>query len=386
MHISAKNLSRAFIALFGVLIIGLGITSCTIFESNEEKLPEIFSSIEDGKADVDVLETVHIQAVGGKLDYVTLVNEETGKEVKAELDGNEWYNIEPLAFNNSYKLTAKATKDDKAVIRTQTFATIMPDNYTAPMVYPPDGSVVGVAQPVAVKFDEPIADRKRAQKCIHIETTPKVEGAFFWVSNREVRWRGEHFWEPGTKIDVKVDCYGQDMGNGIFAEANAKSSFTIGERVEGFADDKTHELIIKKNGKTIRTIPIAMGTDRFPTPNGIYYIGDKHEHIVMDSSTFGVPVDSADGYKTDVQWATRMSYSGIFIHAAPWSVWAQGNTNASHGCLNVSTENGKWVYDTLKPGDPVTVTNTKGPTLPGDDGLGDWNIPWSEWKEGNADG
>lgn len=386
MRISAKNLGRAFIALFGVLIIGFGISACSLFESHSEKLPEIFSSIEDGKADVDVLETVHIQAVGGKLTSVTLVETDNGEKVKSELDGNEWYNVEPLDFNKSYKLTAKATKNGKSVIRTQTFATIMPDNYTVPYIYPPNKSVVGVAQPVAVKFDEPIKNRKAAQACIHIKTTPKVEGAFFWVSNTEVRWRGEHFWKPGTKIDVKVDCYGQNLGNGIYGKANAKSSFTIGDRVEGFADDKTHKLVIKKDGKVIRTIPIAMGTDNHPTPNGIYYIGEQREHIIMDSSTFGVPVNSPDGYKTDVQWASRMSYSGIFIHAAPWSEWAQGSTNASHGCLNVSTENGKWVYEHLKPGDPVTVKNTKGPTLAGDDGLGDWNIPWSEWKKGNADG
>ncbi|NLE78002.1 MAG: L,D-transpeptidase, partial [Rhodococcus sp.] len=95
--------------------------------------------------------------------------------------------------------------------------------------------------------------------------------------------------------------------------------------------------------------------------------------------------DSAQGYKTPVEWATRMSYSGIFFHSAPWSVGQQGYTNVSHGCLNLSPANAKWVFDNTKRGDLVIVQNTVGGTLSGVDGLGDWNVPWEVWKAGNAD-
>ncbi len=54
-------------------------------------------------------------------------------------------------------------------------------------------------------------------------------------------------------------------------------------------------------------------------------------------------------------------------------------------CLNLSPSNAKWVYDNTKRGDIVVVKNTVGGTLSGTDGLGDWNIPWSVWKTGNAD-
>ncbi|MFT4089046.1 MAG: L,D-transpeptidase family protein, partial [Gordonia sp. (in: high G+C Gram-positive bacteria)] len=118
--------------------------------------------------------------------------------------------------------------------------------------------------------------------------------------------------------------------------------------------------------------------------NGIYIIGDRLDHIIMDSPTYGVPVGSPAGYRTDVAWATQMSYSGIYLHAAPWSVWAQGNTNTSHGCLNLSPDDAMWVVQNTLRGDPVTVKNTIGDPLPGTDGLGDWNIPWSTWKKGNA--
>ena len=92
------------------------------------------------------------------------------------------------------------------------------------------------------------------------------------------------------------------------------------------ADDNTKQVVFERDGKVIRTMPTSMGKAGDETDNGIYLVSDKHDHIIMDSSTYGVPVNSSNGYRTPVDYATRMSYSGIFFHSAPWSVWAQGNT------------------------------------------------------------
>ena len=118
--------------------------------------------------------------------------------------------------------------------------------------------------------------------------------------------------------------------------------------------------------------------------NGVYIVGDRLSHMIMDSSTYGVPSNAPNGYRTEVDWATQMSYSGIYVHAAPWSVGSQGYSNVSHGCLNVSTSNAQWFYENTKRGDIVEVVNTVGSILPGTDGLGDWNIPWEQWRAGNA--
>ncbi len=126
------------------------------------------------------------------------------------------------------------------------------------------------------------------------------------------------------------------------------------------AVDQDHTIYWWKDGRFVRKMPISMGSDRHPTPNGIYRTMEKYRDMYMDSSTYGVPIDSPDGYRTYVEYATRMSNSGIFIHAAPWSVNQQGNTNVSHGCINVSTENGKWVYDNVGRGTPIVVKGTVG--------------------------
>ncbi len=126
------------------------------------------------------------------------------------------------------------------------------------------------------------------------------------------------------------------------------------------ADDATKELTVWHDGKIVRKMPISMGSNEHPTPNGVYYTKEKYRDMYMDSSTYGVPVDSAEGYRTYVEYAIRMSYDGIFLHAAPWSVAQQGKSNVSHGCINVSTENGKWAFDRFPTGTPIVVRGTVG--------------------------
>ncbi|QKT06995.1 L,D-transpeptidase [Gordonia sp. X0973] len=133
------------------------------------------------------------------------------------------------------------------------------------------------------------------------------------------------------------------------------------------ADDNTHTIFWWHNGTYNRQMPISMGTNKHPTPNGTYYTKEKHRMIIMDSSTYGVAVNSPEGYKTPVDFATRMSWDGIFIHAAPWSVAQQGRSNASHGCINISEANGKWVFDNIPRGTPIVVRGTVGG--------GNWRTP-----------
>ncbi|UUO03373.1 Ig-like domain-containing protein [Mycolicibacterium novocastrense] len=348
-------------------------------------VPKLTASVTDGAVGVSVDSPVTVSAEDGVLEAVTMVNE-SGKSVAGALspDGLKWSTTEPLGYNKRYTLTAESLGLGGATTRRMSFETHSPENLTMPYVLPNNGEVVGVGQPVAVRFDENITNRVAAQKAIKIKTDPPVEGAFYWLNNQEVRWRPANYWKPGTKVDVAVNTYGVDLGDGLFGQENVSTSFTIGDEVITTVDDSTKTLTVKRNGEVVKTMPVSMGKNSTPTNNGVYIVGDRRSHMVMDSSTYGVPVNSANGYRTEVDWATQISYSGIYVHAAPWSVGSQGYSNVSHGCINVSTSNGRWFHDNSKRGDVVEIINTVGSTLPGTDGLGDWNIPWDQWKAGNA--
>lgn len=378
---------RAAVAAVGVA--ALGLTGCTVGEGNgaeeaaqvEEANPKPVANVEDGAEDWSVLDPVTVEIDGAKLDSVEMTNDE-GKEVAGELseDGTSWTTTENLGYGRTYTLEAKAGEEELS----SSFQTVVPTTMTYGYLSPQEGSTVGVGQPIAIRFDEPIADRHAAQEAIKVTTEPAVEGAFYWLNSSEVRWRPAEYWPSGTTVNVEVDIYGKDLGNGYYGQENNSTNFTIGDRVVAIADDATKTMTIERNGVVENSMPISMGSGTWPTPNGTYMIGDQHQNMVMDSTTYGLALEDG-GYKTPVKYATQMSYSGIYVHGAPWSVWAQGSQNVSHGCINVTDANAAWFQQNTKRGDIVIVKNTIGGTLPGTDGLGDWNIPWETWKKGNAD-
>ncbi|HEU4362267.1 MAG TPA: Ig-like domain-containing protein, partial [Mycobacterium sp.] len=348
-------------------------------------VPKLTASVTDQAVGVAVDAPVTVTAEDGVLGVVTMVNE-SGRAVDGQLspDGLTWSTSEPLGYNKRYTLNAQSLGLGGVTSRQMTFQTRSPENLTMAYVMPRDGEVVGVGQPVAIRFDENIADRAAAERVIKITADPPVVGAFYWLTNREVRWRPKSFWAPGTNVNVAVNTYGVDLGNGVFGQDNVTAHFTIGDELIATVDDDAKSLVVRINGEVVKTMAVSMGKDSTPTNNGTYIVGERYQHIVMDSSTYGVPVNSPNGYRLDVDWATQISYSGIFVHSAPWSVGAQGYSNTSHGCINVSPSNAMWFYDHIKRGDVVQIVNTIGSTLPGTEGLGDWNIPWSQWQAGNA--
>lgn len=340
-------------------------------------------SVRDGAAGVNPGEPVTVAAQGGELAEVTMTNE-NGHAVEAELagDGATWRTTEELGYHRTYEIVAK---DEDGATTSISFQTPAPDYTSDVALSPLPGSTVGVGQTIGFQFTNPVEDRQAAQDAIEITTEPKVDGEFYWLNNSLVRWRPAEYWEPGTEVSVTADIYGVDLGGGHYGGDDNSTSFTIGDRVITEVDNATKTMTVYRNGEALRTIPVSLGRPgRWATPNGTYRIGAEHESLLMDSATFGLGYDEG-GYRTPVQYATQMSYSGIYVHAAPWSVGAQGNTNTSHGCINVTTEAARWFQDVVKRGDIVTVKNTSGETLSGYDGLGDWNIPWSEWSQGNVD-
>ena len=349
-------------------------------------VPKLTASVKDGAVGVPVDSPVTVSAEDGVLGAVTMVNDEEGTPVTGELspDGLTWHTTEPLGYNERYTLNAQSLGLGGATSQQMTFQTHSPENLTMPYVLPNDGEVVGIGQPVAVRFDENIPNRLAAQRAITVTTNPPVEGAFYWLSNREVRWRPAQYWKPGTTVDVAVNTYGVDLGDGLFGQEDITTHFTIGDEVITTIDDNTKTLTVRQNGEVIKSMPVSMGKNSTPTNNGTFIIGDRFGHLIMDSSTYGVPTNSPNGYRTEVDYATQISYSGIYVHAAPWSVGSQGYSNVSHGCVNVSTSNAQWFFNNTKRGDIVEVVNTVGSILPGTDGLGDWNIAWDQWRAGNA--
>jgi lipoprotein-anchoring transpeptidase ErfK/SrfK len=346
---------------------------------------EITTDPADHAMNISPTEPISVNAKNGKIGLVRVVSPE-GQQIAGDVsdDGRSWQAKAPLGYNKTYTITASARGyDNRSVTSTSTFNTVAPRTLTFASMNPVENQVVGVGQPIAIYFDEPIANKKAAEDAITVSPSPKVDGAFYWFSDKEVHWRPQQFWAPGTQVDVDFKVYGKDLGNGIYGQEDRKVHYTIGDAFIARADGASHQMSIEINGRIVRTMPIAMGKPDFPSNNGVHVVTDRNAVKVMDSTTFGLALD-AGGYVAKVQWATRISNGGEFVHSAPWSVGQQGRANVSHGCINLSPENAKWFFDTVKKGDVVINTNTGGPNLRSWDGFGDWQIPWGEWLAGGA--
>ena len=375
-----------------VMLAGGALAACTIdregtaAESSETAEPEVHDpaviSVEDGAEDVEPGETVKVSSSDG-LESVTMTNEE-GKEVKAEFNAEktEWTTVEPLGYGREYTVEAATVHGETSK---SVFTTVTPNSQISAYIGPLDGSEVGVANAVNFYFDGTPPDRQAAQDAITIETSNDTEGAFYWIDPNHLVWRPKEFWEPGTEVKVTADIYGKDLGDGVYGAEDSSSTFTIGDYVKTVVDDNTKTLTVYRNDEEVKSFPVSLGRDgQFATPNGMYVVGEKNESMTMDSTTFGLSLD-AGGYRTQVNYATQMSWSGIYVHSAPWAIGALGSYNQSHGCINATPDDAQWFMNYVKQGDPVEVVNTSGETLSGLDGLGYWNLDWETLKAGNVD-
>ena len=284
-----------------------------------------------------------------------------------------------LGYGKTYTITA-AMKNVAGVANeaTSSFTTVVPDNKTAVSTFPTDGMTVGIAQPIAITFDEPIADRAAAQQAITVTTSPAQAGRLPLDQRPGTALAaGRSSGRAGPRVAVTVDIYGKNLGAGVYGQQDSAFSFVIGRSMTAEIDDNTKTMTVWQDGQVINSIPVSLGSNKYPTYNGVHVVAEKYETKIMDSSTWGLTGTGA--YRTEVGWATRISSSGEFVHAAPWSVDSQGYENVSHGCVNVSTDAAIWFYDTFIPGDPVTIKNTVGPNLEVWDGYGDFQLPFEEY-------
>ena len=100
--------------------------------------------------------------------------------------------------------------------------------------------------------------------------------------------------------------------------------FRTGSSMISVVDVDRHTLTVWRNGKKARVIPVSTGKDGFLTRNGTKVILEKHTLKIMDASTIGISQSDPEYYRMEVPYAMRVTWSGEFVHAAPWSTGEPG--------------------------------------------------------------
>jgi lipoprotein-anchoring transpeptidase ErfK/SrfK len=328
--------------------------------------------------------TVAVQ--DGALRQVQVMDTRTGHSVpgRPTPDNRSWTSTGPLAYSDRYQVNVDALGTDGLPVHSAVpFTTVHPASLTSATVGPALHAV-GVGQPLVVRFNHPVIDRAAAVKALTVSTTPAQPGAWYWISASEAHYRGASYWQPGTTLKLSANFFGNDLGGGAFGAADYDIVVHIHDSWVAKADGASETMQIFRNGQPVRSMPISLGSAKYPSHIGPHVISDKQPSIVMDSCSYGVCAGQPGYYKEKVDLDERISNDGEFVHSAPWSVGQQGDSNVSHGCVNLSPANARWFFDNFGVGDVVEITNSGGGKLPIYDTYGDWEIPWSQWSVGNS--
>lgn len=342
-----------------------------------------------GSTGVALDSPVKVAAPGGSVQSVTVSGGGTAVPGTFDAAQGEWTPTAGLASGTAYTVTIVVAFDGVKVTRTTSFTTLVPVATVQASVYPSEGTTVGVGEPVVVSFDQPI-ESPAARAAIVARFTVAMgdpqPGGWYWFSDEDLHFRPESFWSAHQAVQVTADLNGIDLGGGVWTAGSIDDTFSIGDARVSYANLQTEVMTVTLNGATVDRFPISAGSSEYPTMNGIHIVLDKEPVVHMVSSTVGIPVDSPEGYDEYVYDDVHISQSGEYVHAAPWSVYAQGVENVSHGCINVSPANALTFYNFSEVGDVVEVAGSIRPPLTSDEGVRDWSGPaWSEWAPAQVD-
>ena len=236
-------------------------------------------------------------------------------------------------------------------------ATSQSSKFAIASIQPSADQVVGVAHPVVIKFRTPVVDRHAAEQAMHITATPSMTGKFEWLDKDVAQWVPDKFWPAHSTIALSVGGMSTDLRTGpaVLGVADiSEHTFTVsvdGVNLGPPRPSPHHQTHLGEEG----VMPASMGRPEFPTPVGIYTVMSKDRSLIMDSSSVGVPITSPEGYRVPVDYATRITSRGLFVHSAPWAVNALGHENVSHGCISLSPADAEWYFNAVNIGDPVIV-------------------------------
>ncbi len=350
--------------------------------------PTLTFSPEVSATDVGPTAPIRVQVKDGWFQRIALTNAD-GKVVAGNLnrDRNEFTTAEPLGYGAEYTWSGSAVGEDgKSVPVVGSFTTVQPTTTVSGQFQLADGQTVGVAAPIILQFDASIAedDRAEVEKAVTVTTTPEVEGSWGWlpdeVGGSRMHWRTKEYYPAGTTVHVDANLYGVPFGQDAYGAADSTLDFTVGRFQLVKAEASSHRIQVLTDAGVIMDFPCSYGEgdlDRNVTRSGIHVVTEKYEDFYM--------TNPAAGYaNVRERFAVRISNNGEFIHANPASSGAQGNSNVTNGCINLSITDAEQYFNTAMYGDPVEVTGTRIPLSYADGDIWDWAVPWDEWKSMSA--
>ncbi|MFB7372196.1 Ig-like domain-containing protein [Streptomyces sp. NPDC056222] len=335
--------------------------------------------------------TVTVTATGGTLTTVKVVDTDGGVLTgRTAAGGASWVSDRKAAPGTSYRVDATArTAGGKETTARSTFSTAKASLVNKLTLAPGKNTTVGIGQPLSIVFDRPVTNKADVEKQLKVTTSNGTIGSWGWLKDYSgkdrVDWRPREYWKPGTKVTLDATLNGTDSGGGWFVR-DYRTGFTVGGGAQVVKVDLDRkQLVLERDGRAVRTIPVSGGTPGGDKRSwrGTAVLMAKEGTINMNSETVGL----GDAYDKMVDHSMRLTWSGMYAHAAPWNAKYFGRANRSSGCIGMSDADAAWFYAQVRPGDPFEIrgADTKGTVAEGN-GYGAWNASWEAWRAKSAVG
>ncbi|MEX3611299.1 Ig-like domain-containing protein [Rothia sp. LK2588] len=343
---------------------------------------------QDGATEINPVKNATVTAKNAKLTQVQLSTAgEDGSPIptagKLSADGTSWTNTDPLEFNTAYDVHWEAT-DDTGVKESGdfTFSTVTPANQADYGVNITEGKQYGVGMIPEFIFSEPVKNKDAVEKALSVTAGGKpVKVACRWYSDRKMRLRPAEYWPANSTIVITGKTRGVDFGGGMICNSDLTRTFTTGDKHTALADDKTKTIKLFVNDKLVHENPVTLGNPDWPSVVGKLVVLEQSEKYKFDPTS--LKLEPGDSHWYEPFYATnvsRLTGSGVFVHQAlPTAYSSVGVANVSHGCIGMLPDDAKYFFDLFDVGDVVETINTGYPQADPDDGLGDWNIPFSHY-------
>ncbi|MDG4859952.1 Ig-like domain-containing protein [Streptomyces sp. T-3] len=338
------------------------------------------------KADPEKPLEVTAQGKNGRITDVT-ATDTLGRYVAGELsaDGKRWHTTSPLAAGAHYTLKVSTEDEEGSPGRKLlNFETTSAAKKALKVEFGPESGTYGVGQPVTAKLSQPVKGKEAraiVERSLTVRSEPATQGAWHWVDSETLHYRPKEYWPANAGINVSSHLDGIKINDKLWGSESKPLQLKTGDRIEAVTDASSHYMTVYRNGEEINSMPVTTGKPGWETRNGVKVVLGQEYVVRMTSSAIG----AAEFYDKQVYYATRLTDSGEYVHAAPWSVGSQGYANVSHGCTGMSTGDAAWFYENVRQGDLVKTINSYGEDMPAfGNGLGDWNMPWKEWREGST--
>jgi len=371
-----------------------GLTNVSVTSAPESQAPSSTATLAFtprlGDQNVVPGSPIVVTANDGRLTSVKITTPD-GKALKGNLaaDAQKWESVtQSLGYGTTYDVTVKAVdRNGLPTAAHQTFTTLVPkDTVGVSSVDPQAGTTFGVGIPIVVRFDQSIENKAEVEKRLEVVTPKPIKGAWRWLSDSQVQFRPRDYWPANIPITVHARLTGVQVAPQVWGEKDATFKFHTTNSIVGRVDMKKHTLTVAKNGKVIKVIPITTGKPGFDTRSGTKVVMTKERNRIMDASTGGTSQGDPEYYRLNVEYAMRLTWSGEFLHAAPWSEGSQGYENVSHGCTGMSTENAAWLYNISNIGDVYVYTGNDRMMTDDDNGITVWNNRWSDFLKDSKSG